>query len=333
MPAEWEKHSAVWLAWPYDEDTFSDRVSNVEKTFAKIIAALQPSEQVELLVLNPLMKTRAMDLIESEGLDSKQINFHLIEYADVWLRDTGPSFVKDSCGNIMITNWIFNSWGNKWPELLIDGEIPEKISQWKNIPSIDCSLILEGGAIEVDGQGICLTTEQCLLNKNRNPGKTKKEIEQFLQKYLGIKKTIWLKEGLVNDHTDGHIDELARFISPSKIVCGYEENIDDENYKILLDNYKKLSEAKDINGEEFKLIKIPMPHFYYDNGTRAPASYTNFYIGNNVVLTPTFQDSNDDLALSIIEDCFPERSVIGIDCSDIIYGGGAVHCVTQQQPK
>lgn len=333
MPAEWEEHKAVWLAWPNDEDSFPNRVCNVDKFFAKMIAALQPSEQVELLVLDQEMRTRAMQMIEAEGLDSEEINFHITKYADVWLRDTGPIFVKDSSGKIVITNWIFNSWGNKWPELLIDGEIPEKISEWKNLPSNDCNLVLEGGAIEVNGEGVCLTTEQCLLNENRNPGITKKEIEGFFQKYLGIKKTIWLKEGLTNDHTDGHIDELARFVSPNKIVCGYEDNKDDENYKILSDNYNKLSEETDINGDSFEIIKLPMPHFYYDNGTKAPASYTNFYIGNNVVLVPIFQDNNDELALGIIGDCFPERKIIGIDCSDIIYGGGAVHCVTQQQPK
>jgi agmatine deiminase len=333
MPAEWDQHSAVWLAWPYDEETFPDRVGNVEKTFAKMISALQSSEQVELIVLHEEMKSRASDLIRNTGTDPLKINFHITDYADVWLRDTGPIFVKDSSGNIAITKWIFNAWGNKFSELLIDGEIPERISEWKGLPLFSADLVLEGGAIEVSGEGVCLTTEQCLLNENRNPGITKEDIGEYLKKYLDITKVIWLNEGLTNDHTDGHIDELARFVTPNKIVCAYEENRDDENYKILQENYNRLKEETDINGEPFEVIKLPMPHMYYDDGSKAPVSYTNFYIGNTVVLAPIFKDRNDSEALGILEDCFPGRRIVGIDCSDIIYGGGAVHCITQQQPK
>lgn len=333
MPAEWEPHSAVWLAWPYDEDTFPDRVLKAEAVFVDIIKSIHLSEQVELIVLNEKMKDRAAELITKSGADSSKINFHMTEYADVWIRDYGPIFVKDNSGKIIITNWIFNSWGNKFPELLIDGEIPGKISTWKSIPSADVDLVLEGGAIEVNGQGICLATEQCLLNKNRNPVITKDGIEQFLQNYLGIRKTIWLKEGLTNDHTDGHIDELARFISPQKIVCAFEENEDDENYEILQNNYKILKEATDINGNPFELIKLPIPHMNYEDGTKAPVSYTNFYIGNKVVLAPIFNDENDSAALEILKTCFTGREIVGIDCSDIVYGGGALHCITQQQPK
>ncbi len=333
MPAEWEPHSAIWLAWPYDEDTFPNRIGNVEQTFAKMISALESSEQVELLVLNEEMRTRASDVIRNVGSDPTKTNFHITDYSDVWLRDTGPIFVKDSSGSTVISNWIFNSWGNKFPELLIDGEIPEKVSEWKGNPIVSPDLVLEGGAIEINGQGVCITTEQCLLNGNRNPGITKEDIERFLDKYLGIEKTIWLKDGLTNDHTDGHVDELARFVTPNKIVCGFEENPEDENYKILLENYNRLTDATDINGNTFELIKFPMPHMRYDDGSKAPVSYTNFYIGNTVVLAPIFKDRNDELALGILEDCFPGRRVIGIDCTDIIYGGGAIHCITQQQPK
>ena len=333
MPSEWEPHSAIWLAWPYDTETFPDRVGKVEAVFAEIISAVQMSEEVELLVLNEEMKARASDFINRAGADALKINFHITDYADVWLRDTGPIFVKDSAGKIVITKWIFNAWGNKFPELLKDGDIPEKISEWENLPIVRPGVVIEGGAIEVNGQGVCLTTEQCLLNKNRHPGQTKADIEKFLEHYLGIRRTVWLKEGLVNDHTDGHIDELARFVSPNKIVCAYEEDENDENYPILQENYKILSEATDINGEPFEVIKLPMPHMRYDDGSKAPVSYTNFYIGNTVVLAATFNDKNDTAALKILEGCFPERRVVGIDCSDIICGGGAVHCITQQEPK
>jgi len=333
LPAEWEPHSAIWLAWPYDAETFPNRVEKAEAVFAEIINAVHGSEQVELLVLDEEMKARASDFINCAGADPLKINFHIIDYADVWLRDTGPIFVKDGTGKIVITKWIFNAWGNKFPELLKDGDIPEKISEWKNLPIVKPRVVIEGGAIDVNGQGVCLTTEQCLLNENRNPGQTKEDIEKFLEHYLDIRKTLWLKEGLVNDHTDGHIDELARFVAPDKIVCAYEEDKQDENCRILQENYKMLSEATDINGESFEVVKLPMPHMRYDDGSKAPVSYTNFYIGNSVVLAATFNDKNDTAALKILKGCFPGRRVVGVDCSDIIYGGGAVHCITQQEPK
>lgn len=333
MPAEWAQHRATWLAWPYDEETFPDRVEKVETALARMINALNKSERVELLVLNEEMKLRASEVIRSAGTNPSKIIFHITEYADIWLRDSGPIFVKNARGEIVISNWKFNAWGNKFPELLIDGEIPDKVSQWTNIPTINSDLVLEGGAIEINGVGACLTTEQCLLNKNRNPKNTKEEIEQFLNSYLGIEKTVWLKQGLVNDHTDGHIDELARFVSENQIVCAYEENPEDENYGILEQNYQTLLDSSDSNGKPFDIVKLPIPHLWYEDGTKAPVSYTNFYIGNKVVLAPTFNDSNDLEACEILETCFPGRDIIAIDCTDIIYGGGAIHCITQQQPK
>jgi agmatine deiminase len=333
MPAEWAPHSATWLAWPYDEETFPDRVEKVEMALAYIVNALNKCELVELLVLDEEMMLRASEVIHSAGTDPSEINFHITEYADIWLRDSGPIFVKNSKGEIVISNWQFNAWGNKFPELLIDGDIPEKVTQWTNIPSVNADLVLEGGAIEINGAGTCLTTEQCLQNKNRNPGMSKEDIEKFLYDNLGITKTVWLKEGLTNDHTDGHIDELARFVSENKIVCAYEENSEDENYQILQDNYRKLLNSSDSNGNPFNIVKLPMPHLWYEDGTKAPVSYTNFYIGNKVVLAPTFNDKKDIEALEILQTCFPDRDIIAIDCTDIIYGGGAIHCITQQQPK
>ncbi len=333
MPAEWEPHSAVWLAWPYDEITFPDRVEKAEAVFVKIIGAIHKSEEAELLVLDEQMRERARGMLAASGIDMKRVHFHIADYADVWLRDTGPLFVKDGSGNTVITKWPFNAWGNKFPELLKDSAIPEKIAEWKNLPVEKPQIIVEGGAIDVDGRGTCLTTEQCLLNENRNPGMTKAGVEKYLGEYLGVKKTIWLKEGLVNDHTDGHIDELARFIAPGRIVCAYENDPEDENFAILSDNYKTLTEAADLGGRPLEVIRLPMPHVRYDDGTKAPASYTNFYIGNAVVLAPTFNDESDEEALETLRVSFPGREVVGIDCSDIIYGGGALHCMTQQQPE
>jgi agmatine deiminase len=333
MPAEWEPHSAVWLAWPYDEITFPGRVEKAEAAFVKILSAVYESETVELLVLNDGMRKRAEEMLCGTGIDVKKINFHTTDYADVWLRDTGPIFVKDRTGKTVIIKWRFNAWGNKFEELLKDGSIPRRISRWKNVPIKCPRAVIEGGAIDVNGKGVCLTTEQCLLNENRNPGTSKTYIEKYLGDYLGVRKTVWLREGLINDHTDGHIDELARFVSTDKIVCGYEDDDNDDNYRILQDNYKILMRATGTQGRQFEIIKLPMPHVRYDDGSKAPVSYTNFYIGNRVVLAATFNDKNDEEALQILGNCFPGREVVGIDCSDIIYGGGAVHCMTQQQPK
>lgn len=333
MPAEWEPHSAVWLAWPYDEITFPGRVEKAEAAFVKILGAVHMSERAELLVLDGDMKERAYGMLAAAGIDMRRIHFHVTDYADVWLRDTGPIFVKDGSGKTVITKWLFNAWGNKFPELLKDSAIPEKIGEWKKLPVERPGIIIEGGAIDLNGGGVCLTTEQCLLNENRNPGKTKADIEKYLEQYLGIKKTVWLGKGLVNDHTDGHIDEIARFVAPGKIVCAYEDDPEDENFRTLQENYITLSRATDNNGKPLEVVMLPMPHVRYDDGQKAPVSYTNFYIGNTVVLAPTFGDENDGEALDILKECFPGREVAGIDCSDIIYGGGAIHCMTQQQPE
>ena len=332
MPAEWEPHEAVWLAWPYDEITFPDRVESAEDTFVDMIKALEGSERVELLVLDEEMKESAREKLAAGGVGKGAVIFRMTDYADVWLRDTGPIFVRDG-GRKVITKWIFNSWGGKFEELLKDGEIPAKIAKWKNLPLVKAGLVVEGGAVDVNGTGVCLTTEQCLLNENRNPGMTKGDVEKFLGEYLGVEKTIWLGEGLLNDHTDGHIDEIARFVSRDTIVCAFEDDEGDENYATLRANYEILSAATGLDGKPFEIIKLPMQHVRYDDGEKAPVSYTNFYIGNKVVLAPVFNDGNDETALEILGECFPGRKLIPIDCSDIIYGGGSIHCMTQQEPQ
>lgn len=339
MPAEWEPHSAIWLSWPHDEISFPGRVPKVQADVVKIITAIHQSEQVELFVLDESMKNFASAKLSGAGVDLTKVTFRLATYMDGWMRDCGPIFVKDDSNNLSMVKWIFNLWGGKFPALLPDDKLPYKIKEWLNLPMQEPKLVLEGGAIEVNGQGLCLTTEQCVLNENRNLGKTKLDVEKFLAEYLGIKKTIWLWKGLLNDHTDGHIDELARFVGPNKILCAYEDNPADENYSILKNNFETLTGATNLEGTPFEIVKLPMPHLTFKDAAaglepeaKAPVSYTNFYIGNTVVLASVFNDPNDGQALKIIADCFPGRTVVPIDCSDIIYGGGAIHCLTQQQP-
>ncbi len=348
FPAEWEPHSAIWLAWPHDEISFPGRIPKVEADVVKIICAIHQSEQVELLVLDTAMQARASSILKDAGVDLFKITFRQVHYMDGWMRDCGGMFVRSSSspleggvrgGNYTLVKWIFNQWGGKFPDLLPDDNLPYSIRDWLNLPLLEPQLVLEGGAIDVNGQGLCLTTEQCLMNENRNLGKTKKAIEEYLAKYLGVKKTLWLYEGLVNDHTDGHIDELARFVGPNKILCAYEDDPKDANYTILKNNYETLLDARNLENEPLEIVKLPMPHIYFKDSAvglkeeaKAPASYTNFYIGNKVVLVSLYNDPNDQTAMEIIQSCFPDRQAVGIDCSDIIYGGGAIHCMTQQQP-
>lgn len=333
MPAEWEKHSAVWLAWPHDPVTFPGRVERVEAAYVQIIKHLRASEDVELLVTGGQMQNRAEKLLNAAEVDLKKVAFHQTDYADVWIRDYGPTFVhQPQTKELAWIKWRYNAYGNKFPDLLKDNEVFFSLRRDIDKRMLEAGLVMEGGAIETNGAGIILTTEECLLNSNRNPEFSKAETEAALRKHLGANKIIWLKKGLVNDHTDGHIDELARFVSQNAIVCASEDDSQDPNYDILRENLHALAKATNTDGRPFEIIRLPMPHIFYEDGSKAPASYANFYIGNKVVLVPAFGDPNDARALEILQNCFPTRQAVAIGCSDLIYGGGGLHCVTQQQP-
>ena len=344
LPAEWEKHSAVWLAWPHDKISFGSlnepegttnekRLSIVEKQYVEIIKTLAPEEDIEHLVLNDEIKTKVSTMLTEAGVNLKDISFNVADYADVWLRDYGPLFISNTeIHEQAWVKWTYDAYGEQFQDLLKDNEVFFKLRGSIGKRMFEPGLILESGAIEGNGKGTLITTEQCLLNSKRNPNIGKAEYEKYFTDYLNITKTIWLKKGLINDHTDGHIDEIARFVSPTKVLCAYEDDEQDENFNILDDNYNKLKSELDADKNPLEVIKLPMPHMKYTDGNKAPVSYCNFYIGNNVVLAAVFNDPNDTKALEIIQSCFPDRKVIPIDCSEIIYGGGAVHCMTQQQP-
>jgi agmatine deiminase len=339
MPAEWEEHSAIWLPWPHDKISFP-KLKKVEDAVANIVKAIHEHEDVELLVLNQAMQQEASTKLKEIGVNLSKVTFHIVEYMNAWMRDCGPMFIKNrKTHELSWIKWDYNVYGVKFPDLIIDNQIMLKLRGKINSRMFEPGIILEGGAIEVNGKGTLITTEQCLLNPNRNPQLSKQDTENYLKNYLGVNKIIWLKQGLFNDHTDGHVDDIARFVDINKILCAYEENPQDENYEILKENYETLLKATDSDQKSFEIIKLPMAHLTYsddkpfDAGTKAVASYTNFYIGNNTVLVPTYNDPNDNNALGIIQKCFPDRKVVGIDCSDLMYGGGAIHCMTQQQPR
>ena len=331
MPAEWERHDAIWLSWPYDRDSFP-KIGEVERSYIEILKAIHESELINLLIRDEPMRAKVVGLLKENEIPFSRVRLHLMDYADVWFRDFGPTFVVNrEKGRLGMVNWVFNAWGEKYRELIRDSGIPSLINQDLKLPVFKPGIVLEGGSIDVNGKGTLLTTEQCLLNRNRNPCLGMEEIERYLKGYLGVRKVIWLKNGIAGDDTDGHIDDIARFTGSSTVVCAYEEDEEDENHQVLKDNYEALLSASDQDGRDLTVIKLPMPGFVGD-GKRLPASYTNFYIGNRAVLVPIFSHENDEKALRILQKVFPEREVIGINCRAMVQGLGAIHCISQQQP-
>ena len=336
MPAEWHRHSATWLTWPKDPETWPGRVSQVEEIFVQMMAALAPNERVNLLVDDGETEQNVRQRCAFSG--SENIRFYRIQTVDSWIRDYGPNFLLNDRGELAYNDWLFNAWGNKYEELKKDNSIPARLESLLNIPRFEPGIVMEGGSIEVNGAGCLLTTEQCLLNPNRNPRLDRAEIEQYLKDYLGVQKVVWLGDGIVGDDTDGHIDDIARFVSPTTIVCAVEDDPADANYKLLQDNLERLRYMTDAQGQAFEILTLPMPGTISGKSSitrdleRLPASYANFYIANGVVLAPVFGHANDARALETIRRVFPNRRVVGINCEPLVWGMGTIHCVTQQQP-
>lgn len=332
MPAEWEPHDAVWLSWPANEDTFP-HLPDVEKSYVQFIAAMDGSERVNLLVRDEKTTARVRKMLESSGTSAAHVTFYPTDYADVWIRDYGPTFVQNpALHQKALVWWRFNAWGEKYEDLLADGEIPGRMKDWLHIPVFEPGIVLEGGSIEVNGRGTVLTTRSCLLNRNRNPGLAEWQIEEYVNEYLGTVKVIWLDDGILGDDTDGHIDDVARFCNPTTVVCAYQPDTDDGNFAALHHNYEILKKASDQEGTPLKVVRLPMPGRIEQDGERYPASYTNFYIGNTVVVVPVFQDPADREALRIIQELFPNRRVLGINAREMVEGFGTFHCATQQEP-
>ncbi len=335
MPAEWVPHDAIWLSWPHDPESFGKGLSKVEQAYATLIKEIHKTEGVELFVTDPAMQKRASSFIDRAGADLTKVRFHGFSYADVWIRDYGPTFVvRRREPKIAMVHWIFNAWGGKYKELMGDTRIPDQMFPKSRFKTFKPGIVMEGGSIEVNGQGTVLTTKQCLLNKNRNPSMTRAQIEKALKDNLGVSNIVWLNEGIVGDDTDGHIDDIARFVGPTRVVCAVEENKLDANYEPLKECFEALEKAKDQDSKPFEIIRLPMPSpVEADGGRRLPASYANFYIGNGVVLAPVFGCDQDDAALKILETCFPGRRIAPIPCREWVAGLGTVHCGSQQQPR
>ena len=331
MPAEWEPHAATWLSWPRREGiSFPGSFDRVLPTLRAMVEALIESEQVCINVCNDAHEAEAREVLR--GLPMERIAFHRIPTNEPWCRDHGPIFLaRDADPKLAVVDWDYNAWGGKYPPCDLDEVVPTRVSEILDLPVFYPRMILEGGSIDVNGAGALLTSESCLLNRNRNPQMNREQIEQRLRDFLGVRQILWLGDGIEGDDTDGHIDDLARFVSERTIVTVIEENRDDRNYRILQENLTRLSEMK-IDDQKIEIVTLPMPKKIVREDLRLPASYANFYIANSCVLLPTFADPSDEIALSVLQELFPTRRVIGIDCRELIWGLGTFHCLTQQQP-
>lgn len=334
MPAEWARHRATWLSWPHNLETWPTYLEKVREIWIQMISALSPHEQVYLLVNNAQAEQEVTARLKATSAPLGNVTLLRIPTIDVWMRDYGPTFVTRNSQDapLAFNDWIFNGWGGKYQAYVEDERVAREIAKLLKVPIFDHNIILEGGSIEVNGAGTCLTTEQCLLNRNRNPHMSRQEIERYLKNSLGLSQVIWLGAGIVGDDTDGHIDDIARFVNPTTVVCILEANSKDDNYRFLQENYERLQSAKDQSGGKLEVVTLPCPSPVYFENSRLPASYANFYIANEVVLVPVFDDRNDKEALGILRELLPERKVIGFRCNEVVAGLGAIHCVTQQEP-
>jgi agmatine deiminase len=328
MPAEWERHEATWLSWPKNPDTFPPNIlPKVEEAYIRMVESLVTGEEVRILVDDERMERRVRALLASD----EAVVFHRITTADVWVRDYAPTYLKGK--GVALVKWRFNAWGNKYEDLLPDEEAGEKIAESSGLPVFRPGIVLEGGSIDVEGQGTVMTTEQCLLNSNRNPGLKKGEIEDALRRYLSVNKVIWLGSGIEGDDTDGHIDDIARFVGPGRVMVGTEDNAEDRNCETLRAARLALESAEDSRGRRIDVVTVPMPPRQGANGGRLPASHLNFYVGNESVLLPAFGGDTDRQAAEALQDEFPEREIVPVDCRAMVYGLGTIHCVTQQVPR
>jgi len=333
MPAEWEPQAAIWLSWPHRQKTWPRNYAPIPVKFAEIAATISRYEPVRFNIKQSLHAT-ARRLLKQAKADFSRIEIFAHTTDDAWCRDHGPIFVKnDRSGEIAVTDWQFNAWGGKYPKFKADNAIPAKIAAKLKLRRFTHPMVLEGGSIEVNGEGLLLTTEACLLNKNRNPHLTREQIEQALRDYLGVHTVYWLGDGIEGDDTDGHVDDLSRFFRADGILTAVESNPRDVNYRALRENLERLKNLRTPAGKKFKLVELPMPRPCYRDEQRLPATYANYLILNSAVLMPTFrQPKRDAEAVEILAECFPGREIVPVDCLDLVLGRGTLHCISQQQP-
>jgi agmatine deiminase len=335
MPAEWAPHRGTWLSWPHKEASWPDKFGPVPRIFATMVRELADREEVHINVAGPAMAAEVRTLLADEGAGAGNVFFHDNPTNDAWCRDHGPIFLERVVGGRTeqaVVDWGYNAWGGKYPPYDLDDVVPSRVGAELGLPVFHPGIVLEGGSIDVNGRGTLLTTESCLLNPNRNPQLDRAEIERYLCDYLGVGKILWLGDGIAGDDTDGHVDDITRFVDERTVVTAVESDPADENYEPLQANLERLRGMTDQDGRPLRIVTLPMPRALWHDGQRLPASYANFYIANGLVLLPTYDPPRDEEAASVLQEVFPDREVIGIDCTDLVWGLGAFHCVTQQWP-
>lgn len=334
FPAEFEKHESTWLSWPHKEASWPGKLESIYPSYSLFVKLLAQSELVNINVTDDAMKNQAMAHLDKAGADLSRVRFHANPTNDAWCRDHGPAFlVHTKEKKRAIVDWDYNAWGGKYPPHDLDDLIPTRVAKELNLPVFYPKIIMEGGSVEFNGKGTVLTTTSCLLNKNRNPQLNKAEIEKYLLDYYGQDRVLWLQDGIVGDDTDGHIDDITRFVNNRTVVTEIEHNRNDENYKPLQENLKQLKTMRLPDGKALEIIELPMPDAVVYEDQRLPASYANYYVCNKYVIVPTFRCDTDQKALEILQRAIPDREVVSIDSVDIIWGLGSFHCLSQQEPS
>lgn len=334
FPAEWAKHTATWLSWPHKEASWPGKLDTIYPSYIEFIKVLTRNELVRINVVDEVMKASVTFQLQNAGVDMNRVELFDFGTNDAWCRDHGPAFViNPETKQKAIIDWGYNAWGGKYPPFDLDDVIPTKIGERFGLPVFNPGIVMEGGSVDFNGKGTILTTTACLLNKNRNPHLNQDQIETYLRNYYGAEQILWLGDGIIGDDTDGHIDDITRFVNEDTVVTVVEEDKNDENYHILQENLETLKTMRLLNGKQLNIVELPMPEAVIYDDTRLPASYANFYIANSAVIVPTYRSVNDDKACDILQQCFPNHEVTGIDSTDIIWGLGSFHCLSQQEPE
>ena len=334
MPAEWEPQEAVWLSWPHRRATWPGAFGPIPAKFAEVAAHISRREKVRINV-SAGRRARARALVAGAGAAMGNVEFYGHPTNDAWCRDHGPIFVRSAAtGEVALTDWKYNAWGGKYPPFGLDDRIPLLVARALGLRRFRSRMVLEGGSIDVNGSGLLVTTEACLLNRNRNPGLSRAQIEAALRAFLGVRTVLWLGDGIVGDDTDGHVDDMTRFFSEDGLLTAVERDSRDANFRPLRENLERLRSMRTASGSRFRIVELPMPAACSHRGSRLPASYANFLVINGAVLVPAFgQPRRDGEAASVIASCFPGREVVPVDCLELVWGRGTLHCISQQQPS
>ncbi|WPQ60871.1 agmatine deiminase family protein [Chitinophaga sancti] len=334
FPAEFHPHVATWLSWPHKEASWPGKIDAIYPYYSQFVKYLAESELVRINVADEAMKAAAAAHLQKAGVQMDKVEFFLHPTNDAWCRDHGPAFLINptAADKKVIVDWGYNAWGGKYPPFDKDDVIPTLIANHYQLPVFHPGIVMEGGSVEFNGNGTVLTSTCCLLNENRNPHLTQAQLEIYLQDYYGVDQVLWVAEGIIGDDTDGHIDDTVRFVNEDTVLTVVESNKQDENYDLLQQNLQQLKQMRLLNGKQLNVIELPMPDAVVFEDQRLPASYANFYISNKHVIVPTYRCAKDDKALRIIQDCFKTREVVGIDSTEIIWGLGSFHCLSQQEP-